>query len=61
MNEENKNPCTDCEDETNCLKHSGHKKCEAWLTWFHKQWQKIRNFFGVECVDSTQEEGDLNE
>lgn len=55
MNEENKSPCADCEEEIDCLHYSKYKTCEAWRTWFHEQWQKIRKLFGVECVDLTLE------
>lgn len=56
MNEENKNPCIDCKIEDSCRRNARHKQCKAWLEWFHEQWQKIRKLFGVECVESTQEE-----
>lgn len=54
--EENKYPCAECDNEQKCKHSPKYLTCSEWRLWFHREWRKIREFFGVECVKSTLEE-----
>ena len=62
MKEENKYPCTDCEEEKDCEQQEKYVSCYAWRKWFHEQWQKIRKLFGRNVSNRHDaKDGDDNE
>lgn len=57
MKKEMKNPCKKCEDCELCAQRNMFRNCYAWRTWFHQQWEKIREMFDVSNRHE-EEEGD---
>lgn len=59
MSEENKYPCTDCEeDENDCNRQRKYLKCDAWRNWFRQQWKQIQNFFARDVSNRHEQKGD---
>lgn len=62
MSEENKFPCTDCEDAAKCKRSAKYLYCYKWREWFSEEWEQIQKIFGKDVSNRHKKKGsDLNE